>query len=138
MTVVNMKDLDAQMGRTIDPNSVPKHVGGSQGSMEPNFVAQSDLRIQEQGAGRLGAAVHDARELTGNHLYGSQTIISLNEAPPLEDKMEPKDPSAEAMKKAAAIAGVPKPVPVPVPVVARPVGARSIQQLMAAIRRPGT
>ncbi len=133
MTVVRMSDVDAQMGRSIDPNSVPKHIGGSQGAMEANFVAQSETQLREQGAGRYGAEVYDSREVAPNNHFGSQKIISLNEAPPLEAKMEPKDdPSARAMAKAAEVAGAP-PAPMAVPAVKAP--GRSINELMAALQR---
>ncbi len=128
MTVVRMSDIDAQMGRVIDPNSVPKHVGGSQGAMEPNFVAQSDQVIREAGAGRYGGQVFDARELERNDHFGSQTVISLNEAPPLEAKHEPPAPSPPVI-----------PVVAPAPVLTMPApraGSRSIAQLMASLRRP--
>lgn len=124
MAIVNMKDLDAQMGRTIDPNSVPKHDGGSQGAMEANFVAQSDTVIREAGAGRYGGQVFDSRELDRNDHYGSQTVISLNEAPPLLDKHEPPPPVIPVIPGLA-------------PVVAKPPAGRSILDLMKSIRRPG-
>ena len=128
MTVIKASDIDARMGRTIDPSSVPKHVGGSQGAMEPNFVAQSDQIIHEAGGGRFGAQVFEASELARNDHFGSQTIISLNEAPPLLDKHEPPPIPAPI---------IPVVAPPPVLTVPAPAKGRSIQDLMAAIRRPG-
>lgn len=139
MTIINMRDLDAQMGRTIDPNSVPKHDGASQVSMEANFVAQSDTRVIDQGAGRFGASIMEGHEVSERGYFGSKKVISLNEAPPLETKHEPKDdPNVKALEAAARAALAPKVAPVLVPVLApRPMvqGARDINQLMASLRR---
>lgn len=130
MTIVNMRDVDGQMGRTIDPRSIPKHDGATQGAMEANFVAQSDTQVQDRGGGRTGAAVFDARDVGQEGYFGSGTIISLNEAPPLEAKMEPPLPKVPEVVIAAAtkVVQVQKPTGSMVP---------DINALMARLKRQG-
>lgn len=96
MGIVNSKDLDQAMASGVDVRSIPQHDGGSQGVMQGQFVPQSDQVLVDQGHGKRGAAVYDGRELPpGNH-YGSGTVISVNDAPPLEAAMEPKKPRSAA------------------------------------------
>lgn len=141
MGIVNARDLDAQMGRHIDPHSVPKHDGATHGVMEGNFLVQSDQIVTDQGHGRLGGDHVDRQQAAPDGFFGSKTVISLNEAPPLEAKLEPKnDPSAKALAEAQQKQAVPVAPSLPVlPVSApKPVAApRSINQLMAVLRKPG-
>ncbi len=103
MTLINSKDLDAQMGRHIDPNSVPKHDGTGTGHMEAVIQRGSDQVITEQGGGKRGAAVYNAEEVGGQDFFGSKTIISVNDAPPLPTQMDPlKLPVVPQMPKPAA------------------------------------
>jgi hypothetical protein len=88
MTVINSRDLDERMGRGVDPGRVPVHTGGSQGAMEGNFVAQSDRVEVQQGHGARGSLVYDARELHPTGYYGG-TIVSVSDAPPVEQAMDP-------------------------------------------------
>lgn len=129
MTEISSDDLDRQMGRQIDPNSVPTHIGGDHGAMEGVIERGSDMRIQEQGAGRYGVPVFNEHEVGGNDYYGSQTIISINEAPPLNPVMEPKPQAPKPVVKPilpvgmppalAAVMGTVKPA-APAPVAAQP------------------
>lgn len=90
MTIISVRDLDNQMGRTIDPNSVPKHDGASLGSMEADIQRGPNNETVQQGAGRFGGTVVDRESVGGgDRFYGSTTIISLKEAPPLQDKHDP-------------------------------------------------
>jgi hypothetical protein len=106
MTIISSKDLDAQMSRQIDPNSVPKHIGGDQGVMQGVINRGTDAQEIHQGAGRDGAAVYNESEVGGQFFYGSKTIISVNDAPPLPDKFEPK-PAAPKPVVAAFKAATP-------------------------------
>ncbi len=90
MAIISSKDLDAQMGRTIDPNSVPRHDGGTKGAMQAFVPNQSDHIEVQQGHGSRGAPVYEASEIPQRGFYGSDTIISVNDAPPLEAGLEPK------------------------------------------------
>lgn len=121
MTIINAKDLDQQMGRTIDPNSVPRHNGADQGVLQ-----EIDQAIVERGGGRRGAAVFSEREV-GEQFVGSKTVISVNDAPPIPEQM---DPRAQAAKKVAAVAP-----PMPPPAAAAPVAQRprSPQEVLAAM-----
>jgi hypothetical protein len=110
MTIVNASQVDKAMGRFIDPKSVPTHIGGSRGAMEENFVAQSATRITDQGTGKRGAAEYDPNELPDSRFYGSATVISVNDAPPLEAAHEP---------------------PPQAPVVPAPTEPRSVAELLA-------
>jgi hypothetical protein len=110
MTIVNASQVDTAMGQYVDPRSVPKHIGGSRGAMEENFVAQSDKQIVDQGAGRRGAAEINPNELPDRRFYGSATVISVNDAPPLEPAHEP---------------------PPQVPVAPAPTEPRSVAELLA-------
>ena len=114
MTVLNSKDLDAQMGRYIDPNSVPRHNGGDSVHMQPVIARGSEHVTEEQGAGRYGAAMFSEQEVGGQDFFGSKTIISVSDAPPL---MKEHDP----VKKPITLPVVPMPLammPMPaVPVV---------------------
>lgn len=101
MAIVRASDIDAQMGRHIDPKSVPTHIGGSQGAMEANFVAQSDHQIIDRGYGQKGATVVEGRG-PRNDLFGSATIISVNDAPPLEAAHEPPPPKMPPMPEVPA------------------------------------
>jgi hypothetical protein len=89
MTIINTSDLDAQMGRHIDPNSIPRHNGGDQGVMQGVIQRGSDTQIQDRDQGRYGTEVFSEAEVGGNNHYGSRTIITLNEAPPLLDQRDP-------------------------------------------------
>ncbi len=95
MTIINVNDLDKRMGQQIDPNSVPRHDGGDQGVMEGIIERGTDARAVHQGTGHHGAAVFDEREVGDNMFFGSKTIISVNDAPPLPEKFEPKAPGAQ-------------------------------------------
>lgn len=90
MTIISAKDLDRDMGRHIDPNSVPKHDGAGHGHMEAIIDHGTDLRMQSSQLGnRLGSEVLNGREVGGDRFYGSATIISVNDAPPLQDQHDP-------------------------------------------------
>ncbi len=58
--------------------------------MEGVIERGSDTRVTQVGAGNHGAAVFDESEVGDNLFYGSKTIISVNDAPPLPEKFEPK------------------------------------------------
>lgn len=118
MTVVSAKDIDAQMGKGVDPNSLPTHTGGSHGAMQARFLAQAEHVDLPAGYGQRGASEANVRELPDANHYGSGTVISLSEAPPLLDKMEPKRPDVMPMPG-------PAPATTPVPV------AQTAQQVIA-------
>ncbi len=120
MTIINGKELDAQMGRYIDPNSVPKHNGADAVHMQPVIARGSEQIVQEQGAGRHGAAMLSEQEVGGQDFFGSKTIISVNDAPPL---MKEHDP----IKKPVTLPVVPMPVK-PAAVAGKP---KTAQELMA-------
>jgi hypothetical protein len=123
MTIISAKDVDQQMGTTIDPNSVPKHNGGDQGVMQGRFLPQSESVVVESGYGRRGTEVVSSGEVPQQGFYGSGTVISLNEAPPLSDKLEPKRPVplmpgqdlTPAPLPGSAIVPLPPPAPIPPP-----------------------
>jgi hypothetical protein len=116
MTIISAKDVDQQMGTKIDPNSVPTHNGGDQGVMQGRFLPQSESVVVESGYGRRGAAVVSGGEVPQQGFYGSGTVISLNEAPPLSDKLEPKRPVPLMPGQAPAPAATTAPaVPIPPP-----------------------
>ncbi len=142
MTEISQEELDRQMGRQIDPNSVPTHIGGDHGAMEGVIRRGSEHLIEEQGAGKYGVPVFNERDVGGNDFFGSQTIISISEAPPLNPVMEPKPQAPKPVVKPivpvgmpaalAAVMGTLKPVapvvppvaataPAAVPAVAKPV-----------------
>ncbi len=112
MTLINSKDLDDQMGRHIDPNSVPKHDGTGTGHMQAIVQRGSEQVTQEQGAGRYGAPMFTEEEVGKQDFFGSQTIISVNDAPPLPTQMDP-------IKKPVTLPVVP-PMPAAAPVANRP------------------
>lgn len=121
MGIVNASDLDAAMGKTIKPQEVPKHTGGDQGAMQARFLASSDHIEQQQGYGRRGAAVYGADEVPERGFYGSGTIISLNEQPPLPEELAPQ------VERAA-------PMPAPVPAPAAPMQRqRTPQEIVASL-----
>ncbi len=118
--IIDIKDLDAQMGRHIDPNSVPKHDGGDIGHMQAVIQRGSEQIIVEQGGGKFGAAVMSEQEVGKQDFYGSQTIISVNDAPPIPEQMDPLKkmpmPAMPTLVVPQAPAPVLRPVaPVPVP-----------------------
>lgn len=127
MTIINTSDLDNQMGRHIDPNSVPKHDGTGTGHMQAIVQRGSEQVTQEQGAGRYGAPMFSESEVGKQDFFGSQTIISVNDAPPLMEQMDP-------LKKFVV---PPMPVKVPVPVVAAkpavPGKPRTAAELLASM-----
>lgn len=149
MTEINSSDLDRQMGRQIDPSSVPTHIGGDQGAMEGVIQRGTDARLEEQGAGRYGVPIFNERDVGGNDFYGSSKIISISEAPPLNPAMEPKPaPPPKPMIKAvlpggmpaslAAVMGTIKPQ-VPAPVIAPTAGTPKpvVPPLAALAGKPG-
>lgn len=90
MTIIDQKELDRQMRRVIDPNSVPRHNGGDQGCMEGRIRGGSDESLQESGYGRRGGSEVDPRSLGDERFYGSASVISLKDLPP--------DPAEHAKK----------------------------------------
>jgi len=91
MTIITQAELDKAMGAKVDAAELAsRKVGGSQGAMEAQFVAQTDDVRLHHGAGNRGGAVYDGRELPPSNHYGSGTIISVNDAPPLHDVLEPE------------------------------------------------
>ncbi len=135
MTIINAKDLDQRMGRTIDPNSVPKHDGSGSGHMEANVAAGSESLSVEQGAGRRGAAIFDEREVGQEHA-GSTTIIRLNEAQPLEAKQDPRlQQVAAKLPPAAPVAKAPIPVPASI-LAPRPRTAAELLAQMGLGKKP--
>ncbi len=118
MTIINAKDLDDQMGRHIDPNSVPKHDGTGTGHMQAIVQRGSEQVTQEQGAGRYGAPMFTEEEVGKQDFFGSQTIISVNDAPPLPQQMDP-------LKKPMPLPVVPV-MPAAPPVAARPLTAAEL------------
>ncbi len=123
MTIVNSNELDAQMGRHIDPNSVPKHDGGDVGHMQGVIARGSEHIIVEQGGGKRGAAVYDAQEVGKQDFYGSQTIISVNDAPPLPQQMDP-------IKKPITLPVVPMPVQAPAAAAKQPMTSAQLLAMM--------
>jgi hypothetical protein len=90
MTIINASDLDRDMGRHIDPNSVPKHDGADQGHMQAIIDHGTDMRLQSSQLGnKVGTEVFDPSQVGGDRFYGSATIISVNDAPPLMDQRDP-------------------------------------------------
>lgn len=90
MTILTEAELQRRMGMTIDPNSIPRHDGGDLGYMEGVIQRGSDTRVVEQGKGRRGTEVYDAAELGDPRFYGSATVISVKDQPPLPEQMDPK------------------------------------------------
>jgi hypothetical protein len=126
MTIINSKDLDAQMGRSVDPASVPTHNATGEGYMQPIVQRGSEQVSTEQGNGRRGAAVYGADEVGGQNFFGSKTIISVNDAPPLQAEHDPK--LAQAAKLAAV--APPMPAPTPAPIAAAPQRPKTAQELI--------
>lgn len=102
MGIIKASDLDKAMATGIDPHSIPQHNGGAQGVMQGQFVPQSDTVQMDQGHGRRGAAVYDGSELPQTGFYGSGTVISVNDAPPIEAEHEPKPAVVVADKPRSA------------------------------------
>jgi hypothetical protein len=116
MTIISAKDVDQQMGTKIDPNSVPKHNGGDHGVMQGRFLPQSESVVTESGYGRRGTEVVSGGEVPQQGFYGSGTVVSLNEAPPLAEKLEPKRPVPPMPGQAPAPAASAAPAaPIPPP-----------------------
>ena len=111
MPVINSRDLDARMGQSINPNSVPRYDGAEQGVMQGVIRAGSEQHHQGAQIAREGSAVFNARDLPGGE-RGGTTIISVNEAPPL---LNEHDPAAQAAKARAVPVEVNKPLPPPKP-----------------------
>jgi hypothetical protein len=141
MVQISKAELDRRMGMVVDPNSIPRHDGADQGVMQGAIRRGSEVLIEEQGHGKRGTEVYDQRELNGNNYFGSQTVISLNEAPPLIEKQDPrlreKALAEEAAAKAAAKLAALAPPPPAAPVAQAPVAAaprpRSPEELLAAM-----
>jgi len=107
MPIISAKDLDTQMGRGVDPASVQQTAGGSQGAMEARFQTQGGIVEQPAGHGQRGTLVYDPSELPGGKgFYGSGTVISVNDAPPLDAVLEPERMPAPEMP-AALVAQAP-------------------------------
>ncbi len=100
MTVISSKDLDAQMGKSIDPNSVPKHDGATKGVMQGQITNPSDDVVTDKGHGQRGSAIYNPNEIPQKGFYGSSTVISVNDAPPLDTGLEPKRPPMPALPPA--------------------------------------
>lgn len=128
MTIINAKDLDQQMRKTIDPQSIPKHNGGDHGVMEDRFLPQSEHVETQQGHGRRGATEISAGEAPRPGYYGSQTVVSLSDLEGVEQLpagMEPKPPGAPATNGTGSA-----PVPPPQQTVFR---QRTAQEVIAQI-----
>jgi len=129
MTVISSKQLDAQMGRTIDPASIPKHEGATKGAMQAVVPNQTDHIEVSKGHGQRGSAIYNANEIPQKGFYGSSTVISVNDAPPLEEGLEPapipvpKDPSQQLV--------VPKPKAVAPAIEMHPLRQQSAIELLA-------
>ncbi len=110
MVIINSKDLDAQMGRSIDPASIPKHDGASQGAMQAIIPNRTDHIEVSKGHGQRGTAIYNANEIPAKGFYGSSTVISVNDAPPLEEGLEPKPAPVPGMPEDMQKLVVAKPV----------------------------
>jgi hypothetical protein len=134
MTIVSVSDLDGQMGRHIDPNSIPRHDGADQGHMEAHIPRGPDNAVVERGEGRYGATIVDRESVGGgDRFYGSTTIISLKEQPPLMDKRDPDvvvvpPPFAPkpVVKAPAFVFPKAPPETAPAPVAAAPVAPKTV------------
>jgi len=120
MGIINQSELDKKMGVTIDPNSVPRYDGVQQGAMEANFVHQSDTQILTSGRGQQGVGEVDKRGIPGEDFSGSGTVISVSDAPPLQQELEPEHPVPQVQKSVAPApvaqqSVVPGPQPVAAP-----------------------
>ena len=102
MTIIDTKDLDRRMGMTIDPNSIPRHDGGDLGCMEGVIQRGSETRIDAQGNGRRGAVVFSADELGDPRFFGSSTVISVKDQPPLPAELDPKKPAGNPVAASPA------------------------------------
>jgi hypothetical protein len=136
--IIDSKDLDAQMGRHIDPNSVPRHDGGDIGHMQAVIQRGSEQIIVEQGGGKFGAAVLHEQEVGKQDFYGSQTIISVNDAPPIPEQMDPlkKMPMPKMPPLAAPPVAAATPALRPVAPVAAP-GAKKVMTTAELLKSMG-
>ena len=98
MTILTEADLNRRMGMTIDPNSIPRHDGGDLGCMEGVIQRGSDTRVDAQGNGRRGAAVYSADELGDPRFFGSATVITVSDQPPLPAELAPAKPAPAPTK----------------------------------------
>lgn len=114
MTVIDSGELDRRMGRFIDANSIPTHNGADQGAMQRDIEVQSDHLTSHQQTDIKGTSVFDAKELPSNQRYGSTTVISIKDGPPLAKEMEPGRPRAVPVGR-PVLPPPPKPVHVSTP-----------------------
>jgi hypothetical protein len=140
MTIVNSGDIDKAMGRYIDPRSVPMHNGADEVQAQGyrgDRDGASDLVTNHQSTDLKGSAVFNHTELPSNERFGSTTVISINEAPPLDAKLDPKvQAQARAQARAVPVAR-PQAPPAPKP-VHQPTPPRTAHALLHRIPVKGT
>lgn len=140
MTIYNSDEIDKAMGRHIDPNSIPTHNGADEaqlGAFRGEHDGASDVVTNHQSTDFRGSAVFNHTDLPSNERFGSTTVISINEAPPLEAKLDPKV-QAQARAQARAVPVMrPKAPPAPKP-VHQPTPPRTVHPLLNRIPVKGT
>jgi hypothetical protein len=91
MPVIKATELDAQMRQKLDAKAIADaRAGGTQGAMQSHFLPQGEVVEQQAGHGQRGTAVYAGDELPQRGFFGSSTVISVNDAPPLDAGLEPK------------------------------------------------
>jgi hypothetical protein len=107
MGIVSSRELDQRMGLVIDPNSVPKHNGGSQGVMQAQIRRGSDDTVQSAQATHRGAPVYDSRELGQTGFYGSATVVSTHQLQALDRDLDPNLPKTPKRMPIVQVPGQP-------------------------------
>ena len=140
MTIYNSGDIDKAMGRYIAPRDIPQHNGADEVNAQVHRGERdgnSDLVTGHQQTDFKGSAVFNNTDLPSNERFGSTTVISINEAPPLDVKLDPKI-QAQARAQAQAVPVMrPKPPPAPKP-VHQPTAPRTVHPLLNRIPVKGT
>ena len=114
MPVISSKDLDKQMSQGVDLASVSqRHPGATEGAMEA-MIRPRGGEVEGDALRNLrGTPVYDPSEIPGRGFYGSSTVISVNDAPPLDVGLEPKKMPIPGQE--VAVDAQPAPVPAPAP-----------------------
>jgi hypothetical protein len=140
MTIYNSGDIDKAMGKYIAPRDVPVHNGADEaqlGAFRGERDGNSDHVTGHQQTDFKGSAVFNNTDLPSNERFGSTTVISINEAPPLEAKLDPKV-QAQARAQARAVPVARPQAPAPPPKVHQPTPPRTTHALLNRIPVKGT
>jgi hypothetical protein len=109
MAIISAEELKNRTGQSLDERAIAQaRPGGTKGVMRGHFMPQGEIVQQQAGKGKQGASVYASGELPQAGFFGSSTVISVNDSPPLDKGLEPKsvpipEPDASATEQAGRL-----------------------------------